>query len=77
MHKSIHYHIKIGLIEWYEYWNPLSVLGYGKLLLSLFKCTPQIYWNYRRKSTRGWSISMVLMDLIGAAFSMASGGLSI
>ena len=51
------------------------MLGYCKLGLSIFKATPQIYWNYKRKSTRGFSIAAVLLDLVGGALSFASGGL--
>jgi cystinosin len=41
------------------------------------KYTPAAYWNYKRKSTKGWSIFNIILDLVGAAFSIASGSLSI
>jgi cystinosin len=41
------------------------------------KYTPPVYWNYKRKSTKGWSIFNIILDLIGGIFSMASGGLSV
>ena len=59
-----------------EYWNPVSCLGYGKILLSFIKYNPPVYWNYKRKSTKGWSIFGILLDLVGASFSIASGSLS-
>jgi cystinosin len=65
------------VIQYYEYWNPLTVLGYGKLAITFIKCSPEVYWNYARKSTKGWSISSIILDLIGGAFSFASGGLSV
>jgi cystinosin len=34
------------------------------------KHAPQIYINYKLKSTQGWSFSAVLLDLIGGVFSM-------
>jgi cystinosin len=54
----------------------VTVVGYGKLVMTLVKCTPEVYWNYVRKSTEGWSILGILLDLVGGAFSFASGGLS-
>lgn len=46
-------------------------------MITLVKYTPAAVWNCRRKSTKGWSIFNILMDLIGGIFSMASGGLSV
>lgn len=28
-----------------------------------------MYWNYQRKSTKGWSIFNILMDLTGGVLS--------
>ena len=55
----------------------MSALGYGKLVITLIKYTPPAYWNYKRKSTKGWSIFQILLDLMGGVFSFASGGLSV
>jgi cystinosin len=52
-------------------------MGYAKLVITLIKYTPAAYWNYQRKSTEGWSIINILLDLLGGVFSFASGGLSI
>ncbi len=52
-------------------------MGYCKLVITLTKYTPAAYWNFKRKSTKGWSIFNILLDLVGAAFSFASGGLSV
>ena len=35
------------------------------------KYIPQAWANYRRKSTVGWSINQVLLDLIGGVLSIA------
>lgn len=64
-------------MEYYEYWNPITVLGYGKLVITLIKYTPPAYWNCVRKSTKGWSIFNIILDLVGGVFSSASGGLSV
>lgn len=67
----------IKWFEWTEYWNPVSVLGYSKLVISFVKYSPAVYWNFKRKSTKGWSIFNILLDLVGGAFSLASGSISI
>lgn len=45
--------------------------GYIKLLITLIKFIPQIYTNYLRQSTFGWSIAQVLLDLLGGVCSIA------
>ncbi|KRX09131.1 hypothetical protein PPERSA_08847 [Pseudocohnilembus persalinus] len=51
--------------------NTLNLLGYNKLVITLVKYTPQVYWNYKRKSTVGWNICNVLCDFSGGFFSLA------
>ena len=48
----------------------VSLIGYYKLMCSLLKYVPQLLWNRRRKSTIGWSVTSVLMDLTGGIFSV-------
>ena len=55
----------------------MTLLGYAKLTITLIKYTPPAYWNYKRKSTKGWSIFNILLDLVGGITSFASGGLSV
>jgi cystinosin len=45
-------------------------------VISFLKYTPAAYWNYKRKSTKGWSIFNIILDLVGGTFSLASGTLS-
>lgn len=47
------------------------MMGYFKLTISFFKYLPQFYWNYKRKSTKGWSIANIILDLTGGTFSFA------
>jgi len=54
-------------ITWLMY---LNFFSYIKLSVTLVKCVPQFYMNYKRKSTIGFSIESVLTDLIGASFSL-------
>jgi len=51
--------------------NWFLLLGYLKLSISTIKYTPQVYWNYLRKSTFGWSIFNILCDFGGGFFSIA------
>jgi cystinosin len=44
-------------------------MGYYKLAISTLKYLPQMYWNWLRKSTIGWSIFNILMDLTGGLLS--------
>ena len=45
-------------------------MGYAKLVITLVKYTPQFWLNYRRKSTVGWSIYGILLDLVGGVLSL-------
>ena len=44
--------------------------SYIKLLITVIKCLPQLLLNYRRKSTVGWSIIVVLLDFLGGVLSI-------
>lgn len=45
-------------------------LSYVKLVISLIKYVPQVWINFRRKSTVGWSIHNILLDCTGGVLSM-------
>jgi hypothetical protein len=45
-------------------------LGYVKLICTVIKYCPQVYVNYKRKSTVGWSINQFLLDFIGGILSL-------
>lgn len=47
----------------------VSFMGYFKISISFLKYLPQMYWNYKRKSTVGWSIANILLDFTGGFFS--------
>lgn len=59
----------IGDVNVIVEFNLWYVMGYEKLLISFVKYMPQVYLNYRRKSTVGWSIFNILMDFFGGLFS--------
>lgn len=39
-------------------------------MCSSIKPIPQLLWNYSRKTTKGWSILNVILDLTGGIFSV-------
>ena len=53
-------------LEWVDL---LSYLSYVKIVTTI-KYVPQAYMNYKRRSTQGFSIGLVLMDLAGGVFSV-------
>ncbi|KAI8328270.1 PQ loop repeat-domain-containing protein [Chlamydoabsidia padenii] len=60
---SVHY----GNSEWI---HVMYYLSYVKLGSDTFKFLPQIWLNYKRKSTQGWSAYLILMDTLGGALSI-------
>lgn len=49
----------------------LYAMSYVKLIITVVKYVPQAWVNYKRKSTVGWSIQQVLLDLTGGILSIA------
>lgn len=49
--------------------DAIYALGYVKVVATLVKYCPQVYLNYKRKSTVGWSIWQILLDFIGGILS--------
>lgn len=59
-------------------WCELDIvyaLGYVKLVISMIKLWPQVVANYRNKSTRGWSVWQVTLDLAGGVLSTGQQGI--
>jgi len=44
-------------------------MGLGKVVITFVKYTPQVYLNYSRKSTYGWSIQNIFLDFTGGSLS--------
>ncbi|XKL68949.1 hypothetical protein PGB90_006718 [Kerria lacca] len=57
----------INKLHWLDF---LYYCSYIKLSTTLIKYIPQAVMNYERKSTIGWSIGNVMLDLIGGLFSI-------
>jgi len=65
-----------GVLPWHKTsadnenaWNLMLYMGYVKSFISTIKCCPQVYLNYVRKSTVGWSIINILLDFTGGTLS--------
>ncbi|KAI8647886.1 PQ loop repeat-domain-containing protein [Parasitella parasitica] len=55
----------------YAMWIDLMYyLSYIKLIISLIKYMPQVWINFKRKSTIGWSIHNILLDCTGGVLSI-------
>ena len=48
----------------------LYLLSYMKLFITLTKFVPQVMMNYRHKSTKGWSVGNILLDMSGGLASL-------
>ncbi|KAI0897871.1 PQ loop repeat-domain-containing protein [Annulohypoxylon nitens] len=49
----------------------IYTLSYVKLLITLVKYAPQLVYNFRQRSTKGWSIGQILLDFLGGILSIA------
>ena len=58
--------LHIGNLNLLDY---IYLLSYIKIFISLIKYMPQVVLNFRRKSTVGWSIWNILLDLTGGVLS--------
>lgn len=50
--------------------SQIYALSYVKLVITVVKYVPQAWVNYKRKSTRGWSIAQILLDFTGGVLSL-------
>lgn len=48
----------------------LNYFSYVKLVVTLIKYVPQAWMNKRRRSTEGWSIGNILLDITGGVLSV-------
>lgn len=46
-------------------------ISYVKLLITVVKYAPQLMYNFRNRSTKGWSIWQILLDFLGGILSIA------
>ena len=58
----------------FKFVSALDIIYYFsgvKMIITLIKYVPQVYLNYKSKSTIGWSIGNVLLDLLGGSTSIS------
>ncbi|GFT43590.1 cystinosin [Nephila pilipes] len=60
----------LHVIKYTPWLTFLYFFSYVKLGVTLTKYIPQVVYNFKRKSTVGWSIGTVLLDFIGGLFSI-------
>jgi len=54
-------------LEWIDF---VQILSSIKLIITFIKYLPQMLLNFRRKSTLGWAIENIILDLTGGIFSI-------
>ncbi|KAL5266460.1 hypothetical protein ACHWQZ_G003750 [Mnemiopsis leidyi] len=59
-------------VTWFQY---VSIFSYVKLGITVVKYSPQVYMNFRNKSTEAVSIYQFLLDFTGGALSLIQMGL--
>ncbi|KAK7071245.1 hypothetical protein SK128_015149 [Halocaridina rubra] len=62
--------IVVAATEKFWWIDLLYWLSYIKLAITCIKYTPQLYVNYKHKSTEGWSIWQVILDFTGGTLSL-------
>lgn len=50
--------------------DQVYAIQYVKLILTVWKYVPQVFANFKRQSTIGWSITQQLLDFSGGFLSM-------
>ena len=55
--------------------DSIYAVSYAKMVVTFIKYIPQVYFNYRNKSTVGWSIHQILLDFSGSFLSIAQQGI--
>lgn len=58
-------------------WCALDIayaVSYVKLVVTVVKFTPQVVANYRNRSTKGWHIGQILLDMAGGVLSVGQLG---
>lgn len=53
----------------------IYAVSYIKIVATVVKYCPQVMYNYKRKSTEGWSIWQILLDFVGGILSVAQLGI--
>lgn len=68
---SVFFFIEVANPSIDQNYGTIRMCGYMKAWISFIKYMPQVYLNWKRKSTVGWSLANVLLDFTGGSFSFA------
>ena len=60
-----------GVLQKSAYFSAIKWLGYMKVCTTTIKYAPQVYLNWYRGSTQGWSRVNILCDFLGGVLSVA------
>jgi len=58
------------LVDKFSKLDYIYYFSYVKLIITIIKYIPQAWFNFSRKSTTGWSIGNILLDLTGGLLSI-------
>lgn len=54
----------------FQMYDVAVLMGNLKVCMSISKYVPQLLWNRRRASTKGWSIDAIQLDIVGGLLSL-------
>lgn len=57
----------LSFINWFQF---ITFLSFVKMSVTLSKYFPQAIFNYKRKSTIGWSIGNIILDFLGGTMDI-------
>ncbi len=57
----------LGMQDWLGF---ITTMNHLQLAMTFIKYSPQAYYNWKRKSTEGWSVWGIVLDLTGGVFSL-------
>lgn len=61
---------QFSLFRLLTFLDKVYAIQYVKLILTVWKYVPQVFANFKRQSTIGWSITQQLLDFSGGFLSM-------
>ena len=67
--------IELAFADVITFFRMIKWISFAKLFVTFLKYCPQAYFNFKRKSTVGWSIHNILLDLTGGILSLMQLGI--
>lgn len=60
----------LSIVHVFSWLKFIYYFSYLKLIVTGVKYLPQVIYNFKRKSTRGWSVYMIYCDITGGTFGL-------